>query len=165
MNPGRSDGTSSLVLFHQRRPSLITREVGSCINRFEACSTFTHVTACMLAESPMRPSAPEAPTASFPSPPLRLLPGGANQFPGGTFTRSEPAPFTAHAQLGCYDNGRVASLRALLTAGSPSLTGISKPLRGHSMGRRVPPSTTASGSTLSLGRLEARSNESSRIVL
>ena len=30
----------------------ITRRVGSCVNRFEACSAFTHVTACMLAKSP-----------------------------------------------------------------------------------------------------------------
>src|SRR5439155_25429272 len=95
--PGRFDGTYSLVLFHQRRPSPKSRWVCSCINRFVACSAFTHVTACMLAKSPTRPSTPEAPTASLPSPPLRLLPGGANQFPGGTFTRSEPAPFTAHA--------------------------------------------------------------------
>jgi len=58
---------------------------------------FTYVTACMLAKSPRRPSTPEAPTASFPPPPLRLLPGGANQFPGGTFTRGGLAPFTAHA--------------------------------------------------------------------
>jgi hypothetical protein len=81
--PGRFDGTYSLVLFHQRRPSLNTRWVGSCINRFEACSAFTHVTACMLAKSPTRPSTPEAPTASFPSPPLRLLPGGANSSRAG----------------------------------------------------------------------------------
>jgi hypothetical protein len=94
--PGRFDGADSLVLLHQRRPSPISRWVGSCINRFEACSAFTHVTACMLAKSPRRPSTSEAPTASFPPPPLRLLPGGAIQFPGGTFTRSEPAPFTAH---------------------------------------------------------------------
>src|SRR3989454_9094946 len=40
---------------HQRRPSPITRWVGSCINRFEACSAFTHVTACTLAESPSDP--------------------------------------------------------------------------------------------------------------
>src|ERR1019366_5889286 len=33
----------------------------------------------------MRPSTPEAPAASLPSPPLRLLPGGAIQFPGGPF--------------------------------------------------------------------------------
>src|SRR5206468_11405478 len=39
--PGRFDGTYSLVLFHQHRPSPITRWVGSCINRFEACSAFT----------------------------------------------------------------------------------------------------------------------------
>jgi hypothetical protein len=35
----------------------------------------------------MRPSTPKAPTASLPLLPLRLLPGGANQFPGGSFTR------------------------------------------------------------------------------
>src|SRR6266851_2938929 len=40
------------------------------------------------ADSPsrlMRPSTPEAPTALLPPPPLRLLPGGAIQFPGGPF--------------------------------------------------------------------------------
>ena len=41
--------------FHQRRPSPISRWVGSCINRFEACSAFTHGTACTLAESPSDP--------------------------------------------------------------------------------------------------------------
>ena len=81
--PGRFDGTDSLVLFHQHRPSPKTRWGGSCINRFEACSAFTHVTACMLAKSPTRPSTPEAPTASLPSPPLRLLPGGANSSRAG----------------------------------------------------------------------------------
>ena len=40
-----------------------------------------------------RPSTPEASAASSPPLLLRLLPGGANQFPGGTFTRSQPAPF------------------------------------------------------------------------
>src|SRR5712691_8939778 len=40
------------------------------------------------ADSPsrlMRPSTPEAPAALLPPPPLRLLPGGAIQFPGGSF--------------------------------------------------------------------------------
>src|ERR1035437_9927318 len=40
------------------------------------------------ADSPsrlMRPSTPEAPAALLPPPPLRLLPGGAIQFPGGPF--------------------------------------------------------------------------------
>src|SRR6266852_2747554 len=41
------------------------------------------------ADSPsrlMRPSPPEASAALLPPPPLRLLPGGAIQFPGGSFT-------------------------------------------------------------------------------
>src|SRR6266436_8139979 len=54
-----------------------------------------------LQDSPSRlkrPSSSEAPAASSPPPPLRLLPGGANEFPGGNFTRSGPAPYTAHQQ-------------------------------------------------------------------
>jgi hypothetical protein len=43
--------TCSLIRFHQLRPSPKSGRVGSCISRFEACSAFTHVTACMLAES------------------------------------------------------------------------------------------------------------------
>jgi hypothetical protein len=43
-----------------------------------------------------RPSTPKAPTASLPPLSLRLLPGGANQFTGGSFTRCSPSPFTAH---------------------------------------------------------------------
>ena len=85
--PGRSDGTRSLVSFRRYQPSPCVRWVGSCINLFEACSAFTHVTACTLAESPMRPSTPKASAASLPPLLLRLLPGGTNQFPGGTFTR------------------------------------------------------------------------------
>jgi hypothetical protein len=48
----------------------------------------------------MRPFTPRAPTALLPPLPPRLLPGGANQFPGGSCTRRSPAPFTAHY----YDN-------------------------------------------------------------
>src|SRR5437870_5669275 len=36
----------------RRRPSPHVRWVGSRINRFEACSAFTHVLACLFAESP-----------------------------------------------------------------------------------------------------------------
>jgi hypothetical protein len=50
--PGRSDGTDSLVLLHRLRPSPDYRWVGSCIISFEACSAFTRVTTCRLAESP-----------------------------------------------------------------------------------------------------------------
>ena len=53
-----------------------------------------HVTACMLAKSPKRPSPPEAPTASFPPPPLRLLPGGANPVPGRDFHPQSTSAFS-----------------------------------------------------------------------
>src|ERR1700685_1918095 len=56
-----------------------------------ACSVLLHVRPARLAESP--------PAASSPPPPLRLLPGGANQFPGGNFTRSGPTPYTSHHPL------------------------------------------------------------------
>jgi hypothetical protein len=48
----------------------------------------------------MRPPTPEASAALLSPPPLRLLPGGTNQFPGGTFTRSGPARFH-----GAHENG------------------------------------------------------------
>jgi len=48
--------TRALGLFarlsQRLRPSLFLSQVGSRIALFEACSAFTHVTACMLAESP-----------------------------------------------------------------------------------------------------------------
>src|ERR1019366_9400861 len=50
--PGRFDGTDSLVGFHRRRPSPHYSWVSSCITSFEACSAFTRVTTCRLAESP-----------------------------------------------------------------------------------------------------------------
>jgi hypothetical protein len=50
--PGRSDGIYSLIRFHSLRPSPKPGRVGSCISLFEACSAFTHVTACTLAKSP-----------------------------------------------------------------------------------------------------------------
>jgi hypothetical protein len=40
----------------RHRPSPSPRRVGTCIMNFETCSAFTHVTACTLAESPLRPS-------------------------------------------------------------------------------------------------------------
>ena len=53
--PGRPDGACSLVRLHRRRPSLCNSQVGSCNYCFGACSAFTHVTACTLAESPCDP--------------------------------------------------------------------------------------------------------------
>ena len=50
--PGRFNGACSLVYLHCQRPSLCNSQVGSCTCSFGACSAFTHVTACTLAESP-----------------------------------------------------------------------------------------------------------------
>src|ERR1019366_6725984 len=97
--PGRTDGTDSLVRFHSRRPSPDYRWVGSCIISFEACSAFTRVTTCRLAESPY----------------ATLSTGGFSGFVAfhrcsdcyraersssraGLSSRCGPAPFTAH----CY---------------------------------------------------------------
>jgi hypothetical protein len=94
--PGRTDGSYPLVPSHRHRPSPNLRRVGSCITGFGACSAFNHITACTLAKSPSRPSTSKASTTSSPPSLLRLLPGGANQFPDGIRTRCGPAPFTAH---------------------------------------------------------------------
>ena len=51
----RGSAYSSLTIHPQRqRPSPSHCRVGVHIGRFEACSTFTHVTACRLAASPKR---------------------------------------------------------------------------------------------------------------
>jgi len=52
----------------------------------------------------MRPSTPEAPTALLPPPPLRLLPGGAIQFPGGPYSRCGPAPFHGALLIAWYQS-------------------------------------------------------------
>src|SRR5207249_3624985 len=64
-----------------------------------------HSLALQPADSPsrlMRPSTPEAPAALLPPPPLRLLPGGAIQFPGGFISRCGPAPFHGAPQTPGY---------------------------------------------------------------
>src|ERR1035438_168740 len=53
--PGRLNGACSLVSLHPQRPSLCNSQVGSCIYFFGACSAFTRVMACTLAESPCDP--------------------------------------------------------------------------------------------------------------
>ena len=53
--PGRFNGACSLVCLHCQRPSPCNSKVGSCNCFFEACSAFTRVTACTLAESPCDP--------------------------------------------------------------------------------------------------------------
>src|SRR5438067_6269482 len=93
--PAATDGTCFARAFHRLRPSPTVGRVGSCIGCFGACSVFT--ARYGLHDSPSRlkrPSTSEAPAASLPPLPLRLLPGGANQFPGGTFNPRWTSAFT-----------------------------------------------------------------------
>src|SRR6476620_210205 len=53
--PGRFNGACPLVDLHCQRPSPCNSKVGSCNYFFGACSAFTHVMACTLAESPSDP--------------------------------------------------------------------------------------------------------------
>jgi len=53
--PGRFNGACPLVDLHCQRPSPCNSKVGSCNYFFGACSAFTHVMACTLAESPRDP--------------------------------------------------------------------------------------------------------------
>jgi hypothetical protein len=50
----------------------------------------------------MRPSTPEAPAASLPPPPLRLLPGGAIQFPGESFFSLWTSTFSRRTVMAGY---------------------------------------------------------------
>ena len=95
----------SLVRFHRLRPSPNRRRVGPCITLFEACSAFTHVTACMLTESPMRPSPPKASAASLPPLLLRLLPGGTNQLPGGLSLPLRTSAFSRRTPISALPDG------------------------------------------------------------
>ena len=97
--PGRFDGACSLVPLHCQRPSLCNSQVGSCNCFFGACSAFTHVMACTLAESPSDPFHQRLGQ-------LRCLRCRFDCFyrversssRAGLPSRCGPAPFTAH----CY---------------------------------------------------------------
>ena len=60
----------------------------------------------------MRPSTSEAPAALLPPPPLRLLPGGAIQFPGESFFSLWTSAFSRRTVIGM--------LRQLMCYASPS---------------------------------------------
>ena len=81
-------------LTQRRRPSPELWRVGSHIIAFGACSAFT--TRCGLSDrgAALRPFPSKAPAASSPPPPLRLLPAGAIQLPGGDYTHGRPAPYS-----------------------------------------------------------------------
>jgi hypothetical protein len=103
------NGARSLVCLHCQRPSPCNSKVGSCNYFFGACSAFTHVTACRLAESPCDPLHRELRQLCCLRCRLDCYRVDANQFPGGSCTRCSPAPFTAH----CYVNNEQAPVPEL----------------------------------------------------
>src|SRR5258708_29449293 len=58
-----------------------------------------HITACCFAESPSDPLKSKAPTVLLPPLPLRLLPAGATQLPGGNLTHGKSTSVTAHQKI------------------------------------------------------------------
>src|ERR1035438_756736 len=78
------------------RPSPSLCWVGCHIECFEACSAFTHVTACLLAGSLKRPFPSKASTVSLPPLPLRLLPAGTTSCRVGIAPTERSRLGTAH---------------------------------------------------------------------
>ena len=89
--PRRDQETDVVLGVSRRRPSPSSRWVGSHIRSFEACSAFTQITACQLAEPPSGPFSSEASTILLPPSPLRLLPAGT------TVAGRELHPLKTHA--------------------------------------------------------------------
>jgi len=85
------------LLLHRLRPSPDYRWVGSCINRFEACSAFTHLTTYRLAKSPYATLSTGGSGGFVASTAAPFATGWSDPVPGRVFSsRCGPAPFTAH---------------------------------------------------------------------
>src|SRR6476661_9016473 len=85
--PRRDRSSHVARLLDQRRPSPSVRWVGSRIARFEVCSAFTHVLACLLADSPKEPFPRVLQSQSLPPRTAPGATGWSDQLPGGVCTR------------------------------------------------------------------------------
>lgn len=74
-------------LVQRSRPSLYLRQVGSHIARFEACSAFTLVSACMLAKSPFVTLYTRGSDGFVTSTAAPIASGWSDQLPGGIRTQ------------------------------------------------------------------------------
>jgi hypothetical protein len=83
----------TVPMAQRRRPSPEVWRVGSHITAFGACSAFTTRCGLPARGATLWPFASKAPAVSLPPPPLRLLPAGANQVPGGDRTHGRPLPY------------------------------------------------------------------------
>jgi len=76
-------GVQSLSRVPQRRPSPLNCRVGIHVKCFEACSAFTCVTACLLAESPRAILSIEGFDGFVTSTAAPITTGWSDQLPGG----------------------------------------------------------------------------------
>ena len=81
---GPLDGVAHLV--QGPRPSPSGKRVGSHIERFEACSAFTHVSACMFARSPKATLFTGGFDGFVTSTTAPIATGWSDQLPGGIRT-------------------------------------------------------------------------------
>src|SRR5207249_5436873 len=86
----------------RRRPSPNVRWVGSRVNRFEACSAFTHVTACLLAESPDATLCIEGFGSLVTSAAASIATGWSNRCQVGLAPTEERHLYTAHGHPGLF---------------------------------------------------------------
>ena len=85
------------VLLHRRRPSPDYSWVGSCIISFEACSAFTRVTTCRLAESPYATLCTGGSGGFVASTAAPIATGWSDPVPGRVCHPAvDQCPFTAH---------------------------------------------------------------------
>ena len=82
-----------LPMTQRRRPSPEVWRVGSHITAFGACSAFTTRYGLPARGATLWPFPSKAPAVLLPPPPLRLLPAGAIQVPGGDRTHGRPLPY------------------------------------------------------------------------
>ena len=75
-----------------RGPSPLLRRVGVHNFTFEACSGFTHITACRIAQPPKAAFVTRLRSARLPDQIARQLPGPTDNFLGGTFLHWSTAP-------------------------------------------------------------------------
>ena len=83
----------SLVLSHRLRPSPYLRRVSSCVIIFGACSAFTFVTACILAESPKATLCTEGFSGFVASTTAPIATGRSEPVSRAGLPRCGPAPF------------------------------------------------------------------------
>jgi hypothetical protein len=82
------------VLFPQRRPSPGYGWVGTCITSFQACSAFTRITTCRLAESPYATLYTRGSGGFVASTAALVATGWSDPVPGRVFlARCGPVPF------------------------------------------------------------------------